>query len=226
MSAAARRSRLVLTLLLVGAAAIATVFAVRFLIGGDGQPVAVATPSAPASAAPTAQPPEQPTAFKIKITNTKSQTMGNGRIYGRAKGTRTKAVRTASRAAVKELARHLTHEFVRPKTRFTAAPARRLLSWRAEDVLRRRQRSALGVGAPDIDGGRTGRAKARTIVLHDGREVFAVTVKYDARMKVDVGRGKRRLLRQRGSMVFVPTKSGWRAEMVDVTLRLPQRGKK
>lgn len=227
MSAAAARSRRLLMLLLIAGVAVAGVFITRALLG-DGDPAAVApSPSASSSSspAPSDHAPQQPSAFKVRLAGVKSQKMANGRIFGRdVDRGRSPAARRASRAALAELTRYLNSAFVREETRFTVRPAQRLLSWRAEEVLPRRQRRALGVDGPEITGGRTGRARARTVVLHQGSEIVAVTVRYDARMKVVVGQGGTRRLRQDGEMVFVPVRNGWRAEMVDVTLRLSGGG--
>ena len=223
MSAAAVRNRRLLMLLLLVGVAVAGVLVTRALVGGE--PAAAPAPSASPSASPTpsARPsPAQPEPFEVRLTGTKSQRMANARIYGRASDDgRSRAAVRASRAVVAELTRYLNAAFVREETRFTVRPAQRLLSWRAEEVLPRRQRRALGADGPQIAGGRTGRARARTVVLHLGSEIVAVTVRYQARMKIDTADGGRGRLRQRGEMVFVPVKGGWRAEMVDVTLRLP-----
>ena len=225
MSAAAVRNRRLLVLLLLAGVGAAGVLLTRALVGGDptAAPTPATSPTATASPTPTSSPaPEQPEPFDVRVTGTKSQRMANARIYGRSSDDgRSRAAVRASRAAVAELTRYLNGAFVREQTRFTVRPAQRLLSWRAEDVLPRRQRRALGADGPAMIGGRTGRARARTVVLHQGSEIVAVTVRFDARMKIDIADKGRGRLRQRGDMVFVPVKGGWRAEMVDVTLRLP-----
>lgn len=221
MSQSAKRSGALLVLggALVLAAAVLTVLALT----RDKAPVAAPPPP---TVAPTAAPEVQPTRFKVTLRGVGVQTMGNGWIYRRRPGNTKRGARKPAKAAVAELERYLDAALVHPKTRFSNGPVKRLLTGRAEQQLNRRGRRALGVGAPPITGGRTGKASARAVVLYDGDRAHAVTVTYRARLNVMVpGAKKRQPLRQRGVMVFVPTKAGWRADMVDVRTQLPQRVK-
>ena len=208
-------------LVLGGAAVLAAAVLGVLSLTRDDAPVA---PS-PITPSPTpARVVQVPKPFDLELRAVAVREMGNGGIFRRRPGNTRRGARKHARAAVAELNRYLDAALVDPSSRFTRHPVDRLLTGRAEQELSRRGRRALGVGAPPIMGGRTGKAKARAVVLYDGKHAHAVTVKYSARMKVAVaGASKRRPLRQRGVMVFVPTSRGWRADMVDVRTDLPRR---
>jgi hypothetical protein len=63
-------------------------------------------------------------------------------------------------------------------------------------------------------------------VLRNRREVDAVTVVYRMRMRLQPpGDGPVRILRQEGSMLFVPNAHGeWKADLIDVRLRTEGAG--
>lgn len=209
-------------LLVLGATvAVAAVVLAVLALTRDDAPI-VAPPPAPT---PTATPPApQPEPFDIALRAVGVQEMGNGWIYRRRSGNTRRGARRHARAAVQELNRYLDAALVHPTTRFTNGPVKRLLTRGAEAELNRGERRALAVGAPPIVGARTGKAKARAVVLYDGRRAHAVTLSYRARLNVLVpGAAKPQPLRQRGVMVFVPTRAGWRADLVDVRTRLPRR---
>jgi hypothetical protein len=215
-------------LVLGGAVLAAAAVVVIVALTRDEAPV-VAPPPVTAEPSPsptaTAAPRVQPEPFDVTLRAVGVQEMGNGWIYRRRSGNTRKGAAKHARAAVAELNRYLDDALVDPATRFTRRPVNRLLTRRAQQELNRRGRRALGVGAPQILGGRTGKATARAIVLYDGKKAHAVTVTYRARMNVSVaGARKRQPLEQDGVMMFVPTRAGWRAEMVDVRTRLPQPG--
>jgi hypothetical protein len=227
MSQPPKRSGVFLVLggAVVAAAAVVAIVAVT----RDEAPVVAPPPPVTAqpspSPSPTPAPRVQPEPFDVTLRGVGVQEMGNGWIYRRRSGNTRKGAAKHARAAVAELNRYLDAALVDPATRFTDGPVNRLLTRRAQQDLNRRGRRALGVGAPEILGGRTGRATARAIVLYDGKNAHAVTVTYRARMNVSVeGARRRQPLEQDGVMMFVPTRAGWRAEMVDVRTRLPQPG--
>lgn len=223
MSQSAKRSGALLVL--GGAVVVAAVVLAVLALTRDEAPV-VAPPTIAPSPTATAAPQVQPEPFKVTLRGVGVQTMGNGWIYRQRPGNSKRGARKPAKAAVAELERYLDAALVDPKTRFSDGPVNRLLTGRAEQQLNRRGRRALGVGAPPITGGRTGKASARAVVLYDGDRAHAVTVTYRARLNVMVpGATKRQPLRQRGVMVFVPTKAGWRADLVDVRTQLPQRVK-
>lgn len=209
-------------LLVLGGAAVLAAVVLGILALNRAEAPIVAPPSP--SATPQPAPRPQPSPFDVALRSVGVQETGNGRIYRKRAGNTRRGARRPARAAVKELTRYLNAALVNPRTRFTNGPVNRLLTGDAEQEMNRRGRRALGVGAPPILGGRTGKARARAVVLYDGKTAHAVTVKYRARMNVLVpGASRRQLLRQRGVMVFVPTRAGWRADMVDVRSTLPQR---
>ena len=210
-------------LLVLGAAvAVAAVVLAILALTRDGAPI-VAPPTPEPTASPAAPVP-QPEPFAVRLRAVGVQEMGNGWIYRRRPGNTTRGARRHARAAVRELNRFLDAALVDPATRFTDRPVNRLLTRDAEAALNRRGRRALAVGAPPIMGGRSGKARARAVVLYDGKRAHAVTLSYRARLNVLVpGADKAQPLRQRGVMVFVPTRAGWRADLVDVRTMLPQR---
>ena len=212
-------------LLVVGAAAAVTAVVLAVLaLTRDDAPTASPPPTSQPTASPTAAPVPQPERFAVTLRAVRVQEMGNGWIYRRRMGNTRRGARRHARAAVRELNRYLDAALVAPTTRFTDGPVNRLLTGDAEAALNRRGRRALAVGAPPIIGGRTGKAKARAVVLYDGKRAHAVTLSYRARLNVLVpGADKAQPLRQRGVLVFVPTRAGWRADQVDVRTRLPQR---
>lgn len=220
MSDSAKRSG---ALLVLGVAAVAAAVVIAVVALTRDQAPIVAPP--PPTATPAA-PEVQPKPFKVSLRKVGVQTMGNGWIFRQRPGNTKRGARRPAKAAIAELERYLDAALVDPDTRFSEQPVKRLLTGRAEKQLNRRGRRAMGVGAPTISGGRTGKAVARAVVLYDGKQAHAVTVTYRARLDVTVsGATKRQALRQRGVMVFVPTKAGWRADMVDVRTQLPRRAK-
>jgi hypothetical protein len=224
MSFTAKRSG---ALLVVGGAVVLAAAVVLIVALTRDETPLVAPPSptaqATATASPTPAPRVQPEPFDVTLRGVGVQEMGNGSIYRRRSGNTRKGATRHAKAAVAELNRYLDAALVDATTRFTDRPVDRLLTKRASSELGRRGRRALAVGAPPILGGRTRKATARAVVLYDGTDAHAVTVTYRARMDVSVlGARRRQPLQQEGVMVFVPTRTGWRAEMVDVRTRLPK----
>jgi hypothetical protein len=221
----ASTSRTGKALILIAAVAVAAgVVGAVLLTRGERTISAPPSPSAAASPpAPSPMPVPQPERFRVRLVATKVDAMGNGYIFRRRPGNSHRGAGRSARRVVAELNRYLNAAFVNPITRFTDAPVERLLTGQAEERLDPADRRALGVGAPLIDGGQTGDAVARARVLYDGRRAYAVTVSYRAAMQVALAEsdGELRPIRQRGVLVFVPTRAGWRADMVDVQLRLP-----
>lgn len=208
-------------LVLGGAAVLAAAVLGVLSLTRDDAPVA----PPPVTPSPTpARVVRVPQPFDLELRGVAVREMGNGGIFRRRPGNTRRGARKHARAAVRELNRYLDAALVDPSSRFTREPVDRLLTGRAEQEMNRRGRRALGVGAPPILEGRTGKARARAVVLYDGKDAHAVTVKYRARMNVTVaGASEHRPLRQHGVMVFVPTSRGWRADMVDVRTTLPRR---
>jgi hypothetical protein len=219
------RSRLLLGLAVLAAAA-GLFLAVRALSSPPPPPQAVApstSPSASASpsAAPTSRAIAQPKLFKVRIRAVRGEAMDSSNMYGRRPDVRVKNIRLSVRRATRSLERYLNTQFVAPRTRQTARPIRTLLSGAAQKQLTPRDRRALGMGRPRIEGGRTIAANTTAVALYEGTATYAVTLRYTARMIVDLANGEKQRLAQSGTMVLRPTGGGpWRADMVDVSLAL------
>jgi hypothetical protein len=215
----ARRSSLIAVALV---AAVATFLGYLALRGGEPGTAPAPSPGATVTPSPTPIPLAQPEPFAVKLRGIGVREMDNRWLFRGKMGNTRRGAAKPARRAVAELRRYLNGALVTPGTRFTARPMRRLLTKPAEQLLRPRDRRALGVGVADYAGGRSRVVKARAVVLYDGRKAHAVTVTYRARLDVLLeGERRRRPLHQRGVMVFVPTAAGWRADMVEVRLRLP-----
>lgn len=229
------RSRLLIGLVVLAAAA-GVFFAVRALNSDSPPPQSVAPSIAPstsasASASPSAEPTAaavaQPKPFKVRIRAVRGEVLDSSNMYGRRPDVRVKNIRMSVRRAARALERYLNTQFVAPNTRQTQRPIRALLSGDAQKQLTPRDRRALGMGKPRIEGGRTIAANTVAIALYEGSRPYAVTLRYTARMQVVVAGGGKQRLSQSGTMVLRPTAQGpWRADMVDVSLSLrPVRAK-
>ncbi|MPZ72723.1 MAG: hypothetical protein GEU74_05740 [Nitriliruptorales bacterium] len=218
------RSRLLVAAIAVVALA-AVVLAVR-LSGDRDQPAAapIPAPTASPTTASTPQPTPQPGPFKVTLRGVKEQPLDRSNMYGRKPGTRRKLARQSAGKAVNLLERYLNTVFARPTTRSKPQVLKTVLTRRARRELRPRDRAALGVRGPAIAGGRKPRAVARVTVLHDGRRVSAMTLRFRAAMKVVTATGKRTALRQRGVFVLMRPDKQWRIDMIDVELVPPERG--
>ena len=146
-------------------------------------------------------------------------------MYGRDPKPAPHNIKRSSRGAALALQRYLNGQFVGPRTRQTVGPMRALLSNDARKLLGPRDRRALGLGMRRIVGGKTISAKTRAVVLYQGSNAYAVTLRYTAIMNVVFAGDRTHRMAQSGIMVLRPTKAGpWRAEMVDVTLRMRPLG--
>ena len=212
------RSRALLALAVL-AAVVGAVLVVRALTASDPAPAPSPTPTATASPTEAAQP--QPEPFSVKVKRRRGQPVDNQLLFGRKPDNRRAAVLRGSKAAVGALERYLNAAFVNEKTRWTKAPLAKLLTPRGRQALTPRARRALGENGPEVAGGRTRGATARVVVMHQHSTLVAATVRYTARLQIIRGDNKPEPVVQRGEMVFVPVRGGWRADMVDVELTLP-----
>ena len=197
------------------------VFAVLNLTRAQAPSVSQSAPPPTATPSPTEPALTQPEPFRVSIRKARGVATDNALLFGRRPDERPKVAKQAARAAADALQRYLNAAFVSPKTRFTAAPIRTLLTPRAFDELGATDRRALGVGAPAIDGGKTGKAVARALVMYRHAKPVAVTLRYRAGMRAAFGQRTQPLV-QRGTLVFVRVDKGWRADMAEVRLRLPK----
>lgn len=208
------RALLAVVLVVIAVGAVLVVQAVT----RDAPPVA--QPTAAPSPSPTPQV-AQPEPFSVKVRKLRGEPADKAVLFGGKPDRRPALVKRAGPKAVRVLERYLNSMFVAPETRFTPAPVRGLLTQRAFSELSKPDGRALGINGPAVAGGRTGGAVAWPIVLYRRGTPIAVTVRYRAKMRLDLGDGLQPLV-QRGTMVFVPARRGWRADMVSVRLRLPE----
>lgn len=209
------RSRLLIGLVVLAAAA-GLFFGVRALSSSSSP---AAAPSPTASAEPREPKVVQPRPFKVRIRSVRGEVLDSSNMYGRRPDVRVKNIRLSTRRAARALERYLNTQFVARKTRQSRGPMRALLSGEAQRQLTPRDRKALGLGGPRIAGGRSIAANATAVALYEGTQAYAVTLRYTARMNVDLASGKAKRLSQSGVMVLRPTRAGpWRADMVDVSL--------
>ncbi len=212
------RSRALLALGLLVAVAGAVLLA-RVLVR-PGAPVAAPTPTASPTPTGAASQP-----FKVKLRSVRGEPIDDENLFGRQPDVRRDVETRAARAATQALARYLNAAFVADNTRFTAAPLRPLLTAEALRSLRGADRRALGQGGPRSASGDKSRARASAVVVYRGAQAYAVTLRYTAKMRMTSG-SRRGPLTQSGVMVFVPGRTGWRADMVDVRLVAPEFPKK
>lgn len=215
-----RRSHLVIGLAVL-LAAVGLFFAVRAMSGGE--PAAAPAPSEPA-ASPSPDPGAQP--FQLKIAGARGVRIDSSNLYGREAPEKPDVVKDAATRAGEELQRYLNAQFIDPKTRFTEQPLRELFTPLAFSTLDKDDRAALGVSSLKVLGGEDSKATARATVMHLGDDPYAVTLKYRATTKLILSDDKPHPVVQEGTMVFAPVEGGgWRADMADVRLSLPDAPK-
>lgn len=212
-------SRLLIGLVVV-AAAVGLFFAMRALNSGS-QPAEVASQTP----APTEEPVPQPKPFRVEILSARGEAIDSTNMFGRDPGRPPPAVKRAAGKAGKTLQAYLNAAFVDPSSRFTRGPIARLLTDNARQSLDDRDRRALGMGGPEIAGGTTISAKARAVVLYNGKRPHAVTLRYTAKMSIiHVDQPAR--MTQSGMLVFRQLNNGsWRADLANVKLSLPKAPK-
>jgi hypothetical protein len=190
-------------------------------------PAPAVTPSAaivPAAPTPTPAPPPTPPAapFDVVVTRLDADSASNAALLGvAAPGPDGDAVAAAAEGARQALQAYLTSQFADPATRLSASPVNRLLTPRAAALLAPAARPALGEIALPLVGTVTGPVDAEIDVTINGPNVLSVLVRYHAQLTVLLPDDRQAPLAQRGTMVFVPTPDGWRADVVDVTLDVP-----
>jgi hypothetical protein len=135
------------------------------------------------------------------------------------------ADRAAVRAAAQDVATvvrtYLDGMFVSAQTRLTAQPLPGLLSRSALTVIDPADRAGLGAV-----GGSLRRIEPEPVtivarVVTDGGAPMLIDARWVARATLETGEGATGPLQQQARMVFVRTGGGWRADVVDATLRLP-----
>lgn len=182
--------------------------------GSDAPPETdVEAPSTPAAAVP----------FDLAIEHISLVGLDNAEILGIAGAPPDDQAALAAVTGAREaLAAFLDAQFVAPDTRFTAAPIDGLLTPTAHAALTDEHRAGLGQVALPIARTVTGPAVASAQVLRLGNQVDAVTMTYEALLTVVLTDDTSVPVRQAGSMTFLPTPQGWRADAVEVTTDLPE----
>lgn len=127
-----------------------------------------------------------------------------------------------ARAAVE---RYLTTQFVEPGTRYGDAGHTALLVEGAADDLDEEERRGLGELDLAVTASPVGPFDAQAVVLTDGDDLLSVTMVYDVSFTLDDGTGEEGQLRQHGHLLFPadqPDAESWRAELLELTLELPE----
>lgn len=212
------------THLLIGLAVVVTAAGLFFVVramSGAQAPLAAPSPSVTASPERVAQ--AKP--FTVTVAAARGQSLDSTNMYGRPQTEKPNVVKSATNQATKVLERYLNRQFVVPKSRFSAKPLVALLSGQARRGLTKADRAALGVARLKPLGGGAGKARVRSLVLHRGNTPHVVTIRYRATIPLILDEKPQKLVQQ-GTMVFASTQKGWRADMVDVRLSLPQPPKR
>lgn len=119
------------------------------------------------------------------------------------------------------LAAFLDAQLVAEATRFTAGPIDALLTPGARAALTDQDRAGLGQIPQPVARTVTGPAVARAQVLMLGEQVDAVTLTYRTLLTLVLPDNEHVPATQSGSITFVPTEAGWRADALEVTSDLP-----
>lgn len=163
--------------------------------------------------------PAQP--FSLRVENIRLVGMDNAGLLGRA-GTPVDndAAETAVRGARDRLRAFLNAQLVDENSRFSAEPIDRLLTGAARALISADDRAALGELDLSVERTITGPAAASATALMHGGAPHAVTLAYTALLTVVADDESSSSMKQTGTITFVPTDDGWRAEAVDVSLEM------
>lgn len=131
------------------------------------------------------------------------------------------AAEQAVEATRKTLENFLNAQFVDEATRFSEEPLQALLGPRARGSLTDADRAGLGVVDLPIEKTFTGPTSTVAQVVLEGSDVRLVHLFYVTKLSVEFADGARSPVDMRGSMTFMPTEEGWRAEAVEVDLDMP-----
>lgn len=180
------------------------------------------TPDAPDAPDPTPAPTSTGP-FDLAVHHITIVGMGNAEILGAASPPPDEgAAQRAANGARDTLAAFLNAQFVDEGTRFTGGPVDGLLTPRAHAALTDGDRVGLGQLPLPVARTVTGPATTRAQVLLVGGEVDAVTLTYEAHLVVVLDDGQESAVKQAGTLTFVPTEHGWRADAVEVGTELPE----
>jgi|GEM_PF-4524532 len=192
-----------------------------------GRPATPPAPDPGGATAPSPTPtpvpkPEPAEPFALVVAQIYLDDLDDSVVTG---GPTTPVVDAAGLSAVQQAAAilelYLDRAFLDPGTRFTAAPANDLLTLSALSRLTPEAKTGLGAIDLDVTSSRAGPASANARVAILGETVLYVTLDYQAQVSVFLTDGRGGMVQQRGSLVFVPTAAGSRAEFAEVMLLLP-----
>lgn len=163
--------------------------------------------------------------FDLRVERIAVVGMGNAAVRGvPGPAPSNEAAELAVEAARRSLAAFLNAQLADEHTRFSAAPIDALLSARARAAASDEHRAGLGQVALPAVRTITGPASAVAQVLVDGTRAHAVTLTYTAMLTVELAGGRQEPVKQTGSMTFLPTDEGWRADAVEVATDVPEIG--
>ena len=172
--------------------------------------------------APSATEPVEVATIRVHLGRVTVRSTDNAQLFGeRAKSPSRRAVREAVRASKARLKGYLVAQFAAVESRFTHRPLRDLLTPAARNALSRRDRRALGDLNLRIAAVSDTRVPARAMVMARRSKVDAVVLDYRLALPGESLDGGRATLVQRAEMMFVPTRSGWRADAIEVSLVVP-----
>lgn len=160
--------------------------------------------------------------FDVSLEITTVTATDNDVVFGgRPQDEDVRTVAPAVRQVAQVTATYLDAVFVAPRTRFSGAAVRSLLSTDALASASDVDVAGLGVVGAAWQEVTPGPVAGSAAVLTADGDAVMITVDYDARAQV-AGDGGTGMLRQRAVMVFVPTTDGWRAAAADAELTLPE----
>lgn len=178
-------------------------------------------PGSSSPEAPSAESPARP--FDLEVARITVVGMDNAAILGtRSSPSNTDVAEDAVAAARDVLAAFLNSQFIAEDTRFSAAPIDTMLSARALDALTAEDRAGLGQVTLPVDRTVTGPASTVAQVLMDGDQAHAVTLSHNVLFTVVLEDGSESSVKQSGTITFVPSAEGWRADAVEVVTDLPE----
>lgn len=203
--------------------AVTCVTALAACTGGGDDVAGDGTPNPSPVAGEGAPPPAGAAPFDLRVERITVVGTGNAALLGvPGPPPSNEAAELAVDAARRALLTFLNAQLADEATRFSAGPVDRLLSAGARRVVTPEHRA--GLGQVDLPIARTITGPAATVaqVLVDGTTAHAVTLTYTARLTVELADGQQAPVEQSGSMTFLPTPEGWRADAVQVTTELPE----
>lgn len=162
---------------------------------------------------------------RLVLTRVRVKQGSNDGLFARAKPPVDHANgRSAARNVATRVARYVESTFVADRTRGRRTGLTSLLTGDARKALTPADLRALGVGASTISDAGTARVRVRAIILAQGSRAVSVTAAYRALVPVHTARGRPADVVQEGSMVFIRTGRGWRADAVEARLAAPDTG--